>query len=93
MSDFTSNGWSWFVIAIVVFGLVYCAAVLMGASRHKVIRDSKGNIEKTTGHVWDGDLRELNNPLPRWWLVLFILMFNDRKKTVPAEDELVTRSL
>jgi cytochrome c oxidase cbb3-type subunit 3 len=25
----------------------------------------------TTGHVWDGDLVELNNPLPRWWLWLF----------------------
>jgi cytochrome c oxidase cbb3-type subunit 3 len=73
MSDFTSSGWSWYVIGIVVFGLVYCVAVLLGASRHKVIRDSSGNIQKTTGHVWDGDLRELNNPLPRWWLILFIL--------------------
>jgi cytochrome c oxidase cbb3-type subunit 3 len=27
----------------------------------------------TTGHVWDGDLEELNNPLPRWWLWLFII--------------------
>jgi cytochrome c oxidase cbb3-type subunit 3 len=27
----------------------------------------------TTGHVWDGDLREWNNPLPRWWLWLFVL--------------------
>jgi cytochrome c oxidase cbb3-type subunit 3 len=27
----------------------------------------------TTGHVWDGDLQELNNPLPRWWLWLFII--------------------
>ncbi len=26
----------------------------------------------TTGHVWDGDLREWNNPLPRWWLWLFL---------------------
>ena len=25
----------------------------------------------TTGHVWDEDLYELNNPLPRWWVVLF----------------------
>ncbi|RME14757.1 MAG: cytochrome-c oxidase, cbb3-type subunit III [Alphaproteobacteria bacterium] len=25
----------------------------------------------TTGHVWDGDLEELNNPLPRWWLWIF----------------------
>lgn len=23
---------------------------------------------ETTGHVWDGDLRELNKPLPKWWL-------------------------
>jgi cytochrome c oxidase cbb3-type subunit III len=29
--------------------------------------------EHTTGHVWDEDLRELNNPLPRWWLWLFII--------------------
>ena len=29
--------------------------------------------DNTTGHVWDGDLRELNNPLPRWWMILFIL--------------------
>jgi cytochrome c oxidase cbb3-type subunit 3 len=25
---------------------------------------------ETTGHVWDG-IRELNNPLPRWWLYIF----------------------
>ena len=29
--------------------------------------------DNTTGHVWDGDLREMNNPLPRWWAWLFIL--------------------
>src|ERR1700746_2578668 len=26
--------------------------------------------KSTTGHDWDG-IRELNNPLPRWWLWLF----------------------
>lgn len=26
---------------------------------------------ETTGHVWDGDLKELNKPLPRWWLLTF----------------------
>ncbi len=25
---------------------------------------------ETTGHEWDG-IRELNNPLPRWWLWTF----------------------
>jgi cytochrome c oxidase cbb3-type subunit 3 len=29
--------------------------------------DSVTGVE-TTGHVWDGDLKELNKPLPRWWL-------------------------
>lgn len=32
--------------------------------------NKKGQVE-TTGHVWDGDLREYNNPLPRWWLWAF----------------------
>lgn len=31
--------------------------------------DQVSGIE-TTGHVWDG-IRELNNPLPRWWLWIF----------------------
>lgn len=26
---------------------------------------------ETTGHVWDNDLRELNKPLPAWWLWTF----------------------
>jgi cytochrome c oxidase cbb3-type subunit 3 len=29
--------------------------------------------DNTTGHVWDGDLREMNNPLPRWWVGLFLI--------------------
>jgi cytochrome c oxidase cbb3-type subunit 3 len=33
----------------------------------------KGVPVETTGHVWDEDLHELNNPLPRWWLWLFII--------------------
>ena len=33
--------------------------------------DKLSGIE-TTGHEWDG-LKELNNPLPRWWLWVFFL--------------------
>lgn len=29
--------------------------------------------QQTTGHVWDGDLQEYNNPLPAWWLWAFYL--------------------
>ena len=35
--------------------------------------DEVSGVE-TTGHEWDG-IKELNNPLPRWWLGLFILTF------------------
>ena len=27
---------------------------------------------ETTGHEWDG-IKELNNPLPRWWLIIFYI--------------------
>ncbi len=26
---------------------------------------------QTTGHAWDGDLQEFNNPLPTWWVYVF----------------------
>jgi cytochrome c oxidase cbb3-type subunit 3 len=34
-------------------------------------RDALTGTE-TTGHVWDG-IKELNTPLPRWWLWVFII--------------------
>lgn len=33
-------------------------------------RQSRPTVQ-TTGHAWDGDLQEYNNPLPRWWLYTF----------------------
>src|SRR6185436_15653204 len=68
MSDFVSNGWSLFVAAATVLGLALCLALLIIASRRKVMAE-----DNSTGHVWDEDIRELNNPLPRWWMVLFVL--------------------
>ena len=26
-----------------------------------------------TGHVWDGNLRELTNQPPRWWMICFYI--------------------
>jgi cytochrome c oxidase cbb3-type subunit 3 len=67
MSDFFSSGWLWYVAIATVAGLVLCLLLLI-ASRHKVMAG-----DNSTGHVWDEDLRELNNPLPRWWAMLFVL--------------------
>ena len=33
--------------------------------------DQLSGVE-TTGHEWDG-LKELNNPLPRWWVWIFVV--------------------
>jgi cytochrome c oxidase cbb3-type subunit 3 len=68
MSDFVTPGWSWFVAAFVVLGLVACLAVLIGASKRTVMAS-----DNSTGHVWDENLREMNNPLPRWWMWLFVI--------------------
>jgi len=67
MSDFFSSGWSIFVAAVTLLGLVACLALLVIAARRKVMAG-----DNTTGHVWDDDLRELNNPLPMWWMGLFV---------------------
>jgi cytochrome c oxidase cbb3-type subunit 3 len=40
------------------------------AEEHKEVDALTGTA--TTGHEWDG-LRELNTPLPRWWLWLFYI--------------------
>jgi cytochrome c oxidase cbb3-type subunit III len=68
VSDFVHSGWGLFVAVTTVLSLVFCLALLVIASRRKVM--AKDN---TTGHVWDEDLREMNNPLPRWWMWLFVI--------------------
>lgn len=32
---------------------------------------NKSKTVQTTGHAWDGDIQEFNNPLPTWWLWTF----------------------
>ena len=69
MSDFTSNFWSMYVAGISLVGIFACLLLLWFSGKAKAMT---GN-DNTTGHVWDGDLREMNNPLPRWWVGLFII--------------------
>jgi cytochrome c oxidase cbb3-type subunit 3 len=69
MSDFTSNFWSLYVAGIALFGIVACLILLYFSGKAKAMTAE----DNTTGHVWDGDLREMNNPLPRWWVGLFLI--------------------
>ena len=68
MSDFFSAGWSVYIAVATIVSLAACLALLVITARNK-----SGKTAETTGHVWDGDLRELNNPMPRWWMMLFII--------------------
>ena len=63
--------WNWYVIIITIVTILGCFWLLQwtkGVSN----RDEEGGTG-TTGHVWDEDLVELNNPLPKWWLNLFYI--------------------
>lgn len=67
MSDFTSEFWSWFIIAISGGGIVWLFYLLRGTNK----AETEEGVP--TGHVWDENLEELNNPLPRWWLWMFYI--------------------
>ena len=71
MSDFSSNYWSIFVAVVSVLGIVYCALLPWFSPQVKAQAHNPDDL--TTGHTWDETLQEMNNPLPRWWLWLFIL--------------------
>jgi len=68
MSDFFSSGWSLFITSVTLLGLAGCLWLLFVASKRTAMA-----ADNSTGHVFDEDLVEMNNPLPRWWMVLFIL--------------------
>lgn len=73
MSDFVNSFWSWYVAGLTVASIVACAVVLWLAGKIKVKASEAALRDNTTGHVWDENLREYNNPLPRWWMWLFII--------------------
>ncbi len=69
MSDFNSNAWSIYVAVATLVSIAACLILLWVTARKKVVPSA----DNTTGHVWDEDLREANNPMPRWWMWLFVL--------------------
>jgi cytochrome c oxidase cbb3-type subunit 3 len=69
MSDFNANFWSIYVAALTVVSILACLLLLWITARKKVVPSA----DNTTGHVWDDDLMEANNPMPRWWMWLFVI--------------------
>ena len=65
-----TTGQSIFIIVLTLANIAGCIWLLWWTRRSP---GEGSTTEHTTGHVWDEDLHELNNPLPRWWLWLFII--------------------
>jgi cytochrome c oxidase cbb3-type subunit 3 len=79
MSDFTSPFWGFYVGILTVVSILACGVLLFVMAKMRVQPAVPGKPVQsgegpgTTGHVWDGDLAEYNNPLPRWWMWLFYI--------------------
>jgi cytochrome c oxidase cbb3-type subunit 3 len=71
MNDFTNSFWGYYVACVALAGIAWCLWLIF--SQRKWLKPKLGVVEDT-GHVWDGDLRELNNPVPRWWTMMYVLM-------------------
>jgi cytochrome c oxidase cbb3-type subunit 3 len=71
MSDFVSGFWGYYIAGVVLLGIVWCLWLIF--SQRKWLGARTVTVQDT-GHVWDGDLRELNNPVPRWWTVMYVAM-------------------
>ncbi len=69
MASFTDGFWNVFIVAVTLGSFI----ALFLFIRYFSGGVPRGKKVESTGHVWDGDLRELNNPLPRWWLNLFYI--------------------
>jgi cytochrome c oxidase cbb3-type subunit 3 len=69
MSDFNANFWSVYVAGATLLGIAACLLLLWITARKKM----PARADNTTGHVWDEDLTEMNNPMPRWWMWLFVI--------------------
>ena len=69
MNDFKSNFWPYFIAGTTLVSILACLLLLWFSGKARAMTAN----DNTTGHIWDGDLREMNNPLPRWWVWLFVI--------------------
>ncbi|MFP3872961.1 MAG: cytochrome-c oxidase, cbb3-type subunit III [Thiohalophilus sp.] len=65
-----STFWSWFVAVISIGMIVACYWLIKWTTKRRSGEAAEGDV---TGHTWDGNLEEYNNPLPNWWLWLFYI--------------------
>lgn len=65
-----TSSWATILSVVIVLNIVGCYWLIRWAAKPRPGESNEGEV---TGHVWDGDLEELNNPMPHWWLVMFYI--------------------
>ncbi|MGE0114568.1 MAG: cytochrome-c oxidase, cbb3-type subunit III [Steroidobacteraceae bacterium] len=66
MSSLMSSPAALFVVVGTIVNILACLWLIWWTAKRR-----SGEAD-TTGHTWDG-IQEYNNPMPRWWLILFIV--------------------
>ncbi len=69
LSEFNNYFWPVLVASITILGIVGCYILLKLTGK----KNNANDTNSTSGHIWDEDLEEKNNPLPRWWVGLFVI--------------------
>jgi len=70
VNEFTSGFWSAYIAVLTIVSILACGVLLWKLSTKRLAPGQKAGV---MGHVWDENLQEYNNPLPRWWMWLFWL--------------------
>ncbi|NKB63537.1 MAG: cytochrome-c oxidase, cbb3-type subunit III [Gammaproteobacteria bacterium] len=68
MADFVNDYWHWFIVIVSIISIIIFFPLVYFNRGNK-----KPGPAETMGHVWDDDLEEYNNPLPTWWLNMFVI--------------------
>ena len=66
--DFVSDFWHYYIAALTIAGILFSLWILRSQTTRKLAAGEQAELMAPT---WDGDLQELNNPLPRWWMWMF----------------------
>ncbi len=66
--DFVSDFWHYYIAALTIIGILFSLWLLKSQTTQKLAEGEQAELMAPT---WDGDLQELNNPLPRWWMWMF----------------------
>ncbi|MDB1145270.1 MAG: cbb3-type cytochrome c oxidase N-terminal domain-containing protein, partial [Alcaligenaceae bacterium] len=67
---FLNSGWTIWISSVTILGLIF-VLLLIATNRSWVKTKLSKDQVQDTGHEWDG-IKELNNPCPRWWVVMYI---------------------